>query len=347
MSQIPLTNDVRCEALQRFGYTPREARFLCLAALHGGYFLRRQYDQFLGQSDGGSATQLIEKTLAKGHTQAFTYRPRTSIYHLCARPFYQALGQVDNRNRRQRQPLTIKNKLMALDFVLGHNGNNYLATEQEKVTYFTETLRLPISSLPVKLYRSRQSRACTTRYFVEKYPIFLPENTLVGVPAIVSFCFVDEGLTTTSRLETFLNEYSRLLGLLPGFQLIYVAATPALCQAAIRAFELFTRPQRKLNREIPNSEMARMLEYFEARHRYENKQLESFDRIKLIQLRKDREEFSGAEFETLFERWQSVGDQAVIQGLTPETGTKTQIQGTFSNCLLEYNYDLFGTLTGF
>jgi len=40
MSQIPLTNEARHEALQRFGYTEREARFLCLAALHGGYFLR-------------------------------------------------------------------------------------------------------------------------------------------------------------------------------------------------------------------------------------------------------------------------------------------------------------------
>ena len=35
-------------------------------ALHGGYFLRRQYDQFLGRHDGGAASQLIEKALAQG-----------------------------------------------------------------------------------------------------------------------------------------------------------------------------------------------------------------------------------------------------------------------------------------
>ncbi len=33
----------RIAALKGLGYTEREAAFLCLAALHGGYFLRRQY----------------------------------------------------------------------------------------------------------------------------------------------------------------------------------------------------------------------------------------------------------------------------------------------------------------
>ena len=49
-----MTNAERIQALQRLGYTEREAAFLCLAALHGGYFLRRQYAQFLGREDGGT-----------------------------------------------------------------------------------------------------------------------------------------------------------------------------------------------------------------------------------------------------------------------------------------------------
>ena len=73
MSQIRLTNAERMQALQRLGYTDREASFLCLAALHGGYFLRRQYGQFLGHSLGGTAAALIEKLLAKGHVQVATY----------------------------------------------------------------------------------------------------------------------------------------------------------------------------------------------------------------------------------------------------------------------------------
>src|ERR1700682_2336048 len=114
MSQIPLIHEERQRALRHFGYTDREVGFLCMAALHGGYFLKRQYDQFVGRPDADTATQLIEKTLAKGHAQAYTYRHKVNIYHLCARPFYEALGQADNRNRRLRQPFTIINKLMAL-----------------------------------------------------------------------------------------------------------------------------------------------------------------------------------------------------------------------------------------
>src|SRR5690348_4722785 len=116
MSQVALTNAERVNALQRFGYTEREAQFLCLAALHGGYFLRRHYRQFVAQHDGGTTQHLVEKTLAQGHAQVSSFKANTHVFHLAARPFYGALGQEDNRNRRLRQTITIKAKLMALDF---------------------------------------------------------------------------------------------------------------------------------------------------------------------------------------------------------------------------------------
>src|SRR5215813_2044747 len=73
MSQIPMSNEDRLIALSRFGYTEREAAFLCLAALHGGYFMRRQYGDFAGKEAGGIATSLIEKALAKEHASVSTY----------------------------------------------------------------------------------------------------------------------------------------------------------------------------------------------------------------------------------------------------------------------------------
>src|SRR3984893_17108143 len=107
MSPLSLTNPERVEALRRFGYTEREAGFVCLAALHGGYFLLRQYCQYLGKEIGGTAATLVQKALAKKHAKVSTYSNHTNIYHLYTRPFYAALGQVDNRNRRDRQPFTI------------------------------------------------------------------------------------------------------------------------------------------------------------------------------------------------------------------------------------------------
>ena len=102
MSQVQMTTEERTRALTRFGYTGSEAGFLCMAGLHGGYFLRRQYAEFLGRQDGGTVGQLIEKALDLGHAHASTYGGRTQVYHLSARPFYAALGQGDNRNRRRR-----------------------------------------------------------------------------------------------------------------------------------------------------------------------------------------------------------------------------------------------------
>jgi hypothetical protein len=62
-----MTNEERIGAVQDLGYNEREASFLILAALHGGYFLRRQYAAFCGHEPRGSAECLIEKALLKGH----------------------------------------------------------------------------------------------------------------------------------------------------------------------------------------------------------------------------------------------------------------------------------------
>lgn len=346
MSQIRFTQEERIRALEQLGYTEREATFLCLSALHGGYFLRRQYADFLAQPDGGSVTQLIEKTLAKQHVRVLTFYHKTNIYHLCTRPFYAMLGQVDNRNRRLRQPFTIKNKLMGLDFVLAHRDHPYLATEQEKLDYFTRTLQIPASTLPAKLYQSSKTKDATRRYFIDKYPIFLANSPLPAAPPVVSFCFMDEGLTTLSKFQTFLTQYRPLLALLPKFALIYVAATSTPFDAAKRAFDRFARnPQADANGPAIDPQIHRLLEHFGARRLYETKQFDAFDRTRLIQFRNDREELSGPENEVLYERWKAGGDADVMAILVPEIKASRQIRGEFSTYLLEHRYDLFGSLT--
>ncbi len=222
MSQIALSQTERVEALRRFGYAEREAQFLVLAALHGGFFVRSQYCRFIGRQVGGTAAELIRKLLFHGHATAVAGCHNTKVYHLGARPFYAALGQEDNRNRRERPPVVIKNKLMGLDFVLDHPGR-YLATEQEKMAYFNETLGIPLAELPAKLFRSPTSFEETARYFVDKYPIFLPEDATAA--PVVSFCFVDEGLVTESHFQSYLKQYGVLFRRLPAFRLIYVAAS--------------------------------------------------------------------------------------------------------------------------
>jgi hypothetical protein len=346
MSQLALTNDDRISALSRFGYTEPEATFLCLAALHGGYFLRRQYAAFLGRKDGGNVTQLIQKALGRGHARASTWRQNTQLYHLCARPFYEALGQADNRNRRPREFLAIKNKVMGFDFVLVHCTYTYLATEQEKLDYFTGNLKLDLSRVPSKLYRSTRSDRTTARYFVDKYPMFLSPAREGSDPPVVSFCFVDEGMASLSRFETFLGQYGALFRSLSEFHLVYVAASEVHFKEAQRLFTRFLGRGAGANGTAGGVFLERLLEYFEARHLYETKELASFDRAKLIRLREAREEFSGQENESLYEQWKTADSDSQRQISAPKQQMPVEIQGRFSTYLLEHDYGLFGSFPG-
>ena len=241
MSQIPMTEDARVRALARFGYSEpgsvvpvpgRPARRLLPAP---------SVRSFTGGKDGGNVTQFVQKTLTNGHLRSSTWRQGTQLYHLCSRPFYEAIGRGENRNRRPREVLTIKNKLMGLDFVLAHLNVRHLATEQEKLDYFTGALGLDSSCLPSKLYRAAGAGKTTTRYFLDKYPVFtFPAGQAPSpVPAGISFCYVDEGTATLSRFESYLKQYGALLTALPAFCLIYVAAEDTHFKAAQRQFETF------------------------------------------------------------------------------------------------------------
>src|SRR5216683_2264338 len=223
MTHLLMTNDERIAAIRRFGYTGREAAFLCLAALHGGYFLRRQYDAFLQRRCGGNTDRLIEKAVSQNHVRVHESANRTQVYHLRASRFFDVIGEEDNRNRRWRQPYPVKVKLMGLDFVLAHQQHHYLATEAEKLDYFVGTLGLNHSFLPQRTYRSRHGRTITTRYFVDKFPLFLSGASSAPSP-VVWFCYVDGSTGKPSGFDTYLLQYRELFSRLDRFAVIYVAA---------------------------------------------------------------------------------------------------------------------------
>jgi hypothetical protein len=341
MSQMLITETERIARLTRFGYNETEAQFLCLAALHGGYFLRRQFGQFIRREDGGTVSQLTERALALVHVRTSTWRYNTQLYHLCARPFYEALGQGDNRNRRPREWAAIKNKVMGFDFVLAHRHVRYLATEQEKLDYFTGTLGLDPAVLPGKGYRARRRPVVTTRYFLDKYPLFLTEESREGMPPGPTFCFVDEGMISLSRFETYLAQYQVLFAALRAFQLTYVAANERHFAGARMMFARFLMSA--VSGAGGHDHREGLLAYFKARRLYETKQFASLDRSQLILFRDGRERFSDTDHEALYARWQTVGDVAIAQKPVPERAVAPRIRGTFSTYLLTYDYGLFGS----
>ena len=60
---------VRCQAIEMLGYTARQAQFLVLVALHGGYFLRRQYVAFTGTPHGQAAVRFLAHAVAREHVR--------------------------------------------------------------------------------------------------------------------------------------------------------------------------------------------------------------------------------------------------------------------------------------
>jgi len=338
-----MTTPERIKALQNFGYDPEEGRFLCVAALQSGYFLRRQFLFFIGGTKGWKDVVLLNKLRMNRHCRVTVYRHNRMVYHLSAKPLYQALGEKDNRNRREHQPSTIKNKIMGLDFVLEHSTYRYLAAEQEKLDYFVRALKIPPEDLPTRRYESPRRREATAKHFVDKYPIFLSAGPGGTVP-VVHFCYVDEGLQSTDRFETFLKQYSRLFRALPDFRVIYIAQHDGLFESARRVFEKFW--QGETAQGVPAGPDTRPLfDYFEMRQEHEARDFSRFDTARLIRYREAKKQFAGEHYEELYTQWKAGGRAAVLAILSPGQDLKEPPIERFSTYVLNHDYDLFGTLT--
>jgi hypothetical protein len=327
------------QALARFGYSPAEADFLRLAALHGGYFLRRQAAEFLGRKDSGVTSQLIQRALDQGHATSSAYG-QTLLYHLGSRPFYEALGEGDNRNRRLHELAQIKQRVMTLDFVLAHKGVTFLASERERLAFF-DGLGTPRNALPQRSFTSRASGRSTTRYFVDKDPIFVLGAGTPDAVKMPSFVFVDEGLVTLSRFRRFLDSHRRLFEALGAFALVYVAGSGRHFASAEALFErvIFAKTPTSERLDVRPSE--RLVAYFELRKRFEERQFATFSREELLRLRDAKHAFSGPNIEREYQAWRASSDPDCGGETTTESAKTTPASATFSTELLNHDYALF------
>ena len=72
-------HEVRCQALEMLGYTPRQAQILVLIALHGGYFLRRQYVTFTGTPHGQATVGFLAHAVAREHVRVLPAAVRATL----------------------------------------------------------------------------------------------------------------------------------------------------------------------------------------------------------------------------------------------------------------------------
>jgi hypothetical protein len=232
-----VTLEDRASALEYLGFNARQTRFIVTVALHGGYCLRRHYAQVAGLSYGAGVRDFLDRLVARGLARRQTFRrDRGHVYHLHHSHIYEALGEADNRNRRRASPALVARKLMLLDYVLAAPTWTWLATETDKVDYFT-TGGVPRWALPQRRYVGqglRDGPASTTRYFVHKLPIGLrPDDSAVTFVVLVTD-------TRSLTLPEFLADHRSLLGQLRRWRVVALLparlAGRAACVDAFRRF---------------------------------------------------------------------------------------------------------------
>ena len=86
------------DVLRLSGYAEREAAFLYLVAIHSGYFLRRQFCEFVGRERGSIATHFLRRTVTHGLVRALDADGPHRAYHLCGKSLYRMLGNPDSQN---------------------------------------------------------------------------------------------------------------------------------------------------------------------------------------------------------------------------------------------------------
>ena len=326
-----MTSQERIRAIAGMGYLPREAEFLCLAALHSGYFLRRHYGRFLGVGSGGCDSRLVKKLLSRGHARERRLGPRTRLVHLCSHPFYRAIGQPDNRHRRTRSLPAVQVKIMGLDFVLDHLLGqdrdkaelSFLPTEEEKLDCFHRELGIELSRLPQKIYCSPRGGPSTTRCFVDKLPVFRS-----GSEAF-SFAYLDADSVSCSGFETYLEQYRELWARLQSVRILFATGEPFRIPWAERRYRGWLG-----RRSHSPSELIR---FFQLEKLYRERAFDRLPQSALIELRESRQRFAGPRIEELFQRWSTEGEGALRGRSDPLSADRIR----FVPHLLKESYDCF------
>ncbi len=250
--------------LRRFGYTEREAAFLYLVGIHSGHFLRRQYLAFIQKEDGAMVQRLLAKSVGLEHVCPIEYEHGRHIYHLKSKRIYRILGQEDSQNRRSKGDRQIQARLMLLDYVLGHFGEQFLETEQQKVKFFHEKLGIPLESLP----QVTQGNRSHPRYFPDHFSVTVEQPDSNSAP-LVTLVFLDDGLRSISSFVRWLEQHTPLLNALHRADVIYTATGSRNFPEAEREF-LRRFPKQNTTEDLPLG-LDHFLRYLEVRRCYDLK----------------------------------------------------------------------------
>ena len=322
------------KTIQSYGYTQSEAEFLYLVAIHSGYFTRRHFLRFAHVKKGGAVSRFTEKLLRLRHGRATRYGCQTFIYNLYSRMIYGSIEKDNLRNRRRLSNDLIRTRLMILDFVLDHLEHEYLETEAHKITFFLHTLRVPLPVLPGRIYKGIKSNCHTKRYFVDRFPIFIPCGPAsLLLPLAPTFVYCDSAQPGLRRYIGHLRTYDNLLHQLPTFNFLYAAPSDTKFKRAAKLFACRFSYDTRVDTD-------RLIRYFEIRQLWEAHKTSSLTRADRQLLRQGDRRFRGQAFQDVYQRWNATRlSRTELNDVL--LGAKAQESRLFSTCILPYAYDIF------
>jgi hypothetical protein len=314
------------DRLRDFGYNEQEAHFLYLAAIHSGYFTRRQFLSFTHQTKGCLVHRFTTKLLTQHHAQAAQYGHKTYVFKLTSRKIYDLIGKQDLRDHRLHTADFIRKRLLVLDFVLAHPDLRYLESQEEKLKFFYEQLGAPASLFQGQTDRPEDLDPSLNRFFKDRFPLFVsPRNGNAPVLALPTFVYCDPAHHGISWFAGYLDRQQVFLRQLAAFELIY--ATPGHWKFD-RASQVFAAIFRNTNRPDPEH----LTRYFQIRRLWETRQYASLTRADRDHLRGGDKQYKGEPFESAYQKWFAAGlpelDLEALLGasfLRQEVGFRTHV----------------------
>jgi hypothetical protein len=169
----------RVDAIAAFGFTDRQARFLVRVLVHAGVFVERQYCAFARITHGQKSHDFVAQLVGRGYATAIVPGAlhRGRLFHVQFKPFYEAIGEPDNRHRKPGPLGRLIERVMILDGILADTGCTWLGTEQDKLAYFiVGLLKTRLEKLDYPHLTFGQGDRQTVRYFPDKLPIGVEGN---------------------------------------------------------------------------------------------------------------------------------------------------------------------------
>ena len=207
-----MTAEDRIKAIEEFGFTSRQARFLVTVLLHAGVCVPRQYATLAGTAYGHNVTTFFDRLVQRGYaTASHCLHNRAALYHIQHQALYRAIGQPHSRYRRPVSARQAIDRVMLLDAIISSPELVWLATEDEKVAFFS--LMAP-SIQPERLPHLTIGKPPSAR--LRLFPDGLP----IGVESNGRAVFLYLARTSfDGDLRAFVQRHGDLFRALPGWTL--------------------------------------------------------------------------------------------------------------------------------